>query len=433
MSKTLIRRTAALAGLVAAALPAFALAATPALAQDANALFAQGQRLLEEADALSARSEISQSNWTRGEARTALRAACELDHIEACKAYAQSMRAGAFLGDQRSMDERDWGYGRACDLGDVEGCLELGDARTPLGMFGAPRTPENWAAAEAAYRRACDEYRNAAGCERLAEMRSHGSNPNRDGSAMRAGAAAAPASPSPASAAAEAEAEARDHEARFGPTDGWVGVGPDLYRALAGILQRTGSMMRTDVLNQIERHVFSDGVLSEEERELLIELTAPRSSSVNVVLRDGQAPGLSIMPAFGQQRTALMTRLEDAAMVASVTWDEATLYRLFDATLRSPQMEAQARSVIAERVAGLAAASTVENAYGPLRGFIGESMDVVNTYEGEDNAAARGLLYDAIVEGVDGAPLTMPRFLYNWIRPGGHTGPERPRPQQERR
>lgn len=400
-----------------AALSAFVLTAAPALAKDADALFAHGQRLLQEADALSARSEISQSNWTRGEARTALRAACELDHVEACKTYAQSMRAAAFLGDQRSMDERFWGYGRACDLGDGAGCLELGEARAPIGLFGAPRTPENWTGAEAAYRRACDEHQIAEGCDRLAELRAHGSNPNRYGSA----APAAPAAPAPTRAAAEAqaEAEARNHEARFGPTDGWVGVGPDLYRALAGILQRTGSMMRTDVLNQIERHVFSDGVLSEDERELLIELTAPRTANVNVVLRGGQAPGLSIVPAFGEQRNALIHRLEDAALVAGVTWDEATLYRLFDASLRSPQMEAQARSVIAEQVAGLAAASTVENGYGPLRGFISESMGVVNTYEGEDNAALRGLLHDSIVQGAEGAPVAMPRFLYNWIRPAG--------------
>lgn len=302
------RKTARRATPLACILSAFVLTAAPARAQDADALFAQGQRLLEEADALFAQSEISQSNWTRGEARTALRAACELDHIEACKAYAQSRGGAAFLGDQMSMDERNWGYGRACDLGDGEGCLELGDARAPIGMFPARRTPENWTAAEAAYRRACDDHQIAEGCERLAEVLSHESNPNH----------AAQAVPSPASAP---------------------------------------------------------------------------------------------------------------------TWDETdrpgTMRRLFEASLRSTQLEAQARGVIAEQVARLAAASTVENGYGPLRGFITESMGVINTYEGEDNAAMRGLLYDAIVQGVEGAPVSTPRFLYNWIRPGGHAGPERPRPPQE--
>ncbi|MBI1263922.1 MAG: hypothetical protein GC187_04225 [Alphaproteobacteria bacterium] len=293
-----------------AAMSAFALTAAPALAEDADALFAQGQRLLEEANALFAQSELSQSNWTGGEARTALRAACELDHIEACKVYGQSMRGAAFLGDQRSMNEQYWGYGHACDLGDGQACLELGDARAPIGMFPARSTPENWTAAEAAYRRACDEHQIAEGCERLAEVLSHESNPNH----------AAQAAPSPASA---------------------------------------------------------------------------------------------------------------------LTWDEAdrpgTMRRLFDASLRSPELEPQARGLIAEEVARLAAASTVENGYGPLRGFITESMGLVNSYEGDENDAARGLLHDSIVQGTEGAPVAMPRFLYNWIRPGGHTGPDRPRPQQQQR
>jgi hypothetical protein len=179
------RKTARRAAPLACALSAFALLAAPAHGQDADALYAQGQRLLEEADALSARSEISQSNWTRGEARTALRQACELEHIEACKAYAQSRSAAAFLGDQRSMDEQYWGYGRACDLGDAEGCLELGDARSPIGLFAAPRTPENWAAAAAAYRRACEEHATPDGCFRLADLLGHNANPNHDAQARR--------------------------------------------------------------------------------------------------------------------------------------------------------------------------------------------------------------------------------------------------------
>lgn len=70
---------------------------------------------------------------------------------------------------------------RACDLGSGEGCVELGDMVTPLGLFGAPFTPENWHGAVSAYRRACEDHQMSDGCERHRQLMEHRRNPGASG------------------------------------------------------------------------------------------------------------------------------------------------------------------------------------------------------------------------------------------------------------
>jgi hypothetical protein len=70
---------------------------------------------------------------------------------------------------------------RACDLGSGEGCVELGDMFTPLGLFGAPFTPENWHGAVSAYQRACENHQMSDGCERLSRLIEHRRNPGQSG------------------------------------------------------------------------------------------------------------------------------------------------------------------------------------------------------------------------------------------------------------
>ncbi|MBI1263919.1 MAG: hypothetical protein GC187_04210 [Alphaproteobacteria bacterium] len=182
MLKILLEQIAARAGALAAALSAGVLIAAPAFSQDAEVLFAQGERLLAEANELSsARSDADKArrDQLRGEAQTVLRQACELEHIEACKSYGRSLGVASFF-DEDVYPERLWALGRACERDDGEGCLMLGRAQAPIGMFGAPKTPENWAGATAALTRACDGHEIAEACARLSQVLGAGDNPNRD-------------------------------------------------------------------------------------------------------------------------------------------------------------------------------------------------------------------------------------------------------------
>ncbi|GGD13309.1 sel1 repeat family protein [Aquisalinus flavus] len=428
-------QTARRTGILFAAAAGLAfIASAPALAQqDAEALYTQGQTLL--------------ANDNPIDGRIALRQACELDHIEACKAYGDDLNMGGFFGDTEAVRDRYWAYGRACDLGDGEACLKLGDARAPIGLFSAPRTPENWAGAAAAYRRACDEHRIAEGCTRAGAVLGDNSNPDRDAMASltyrdracelgsQTACDASANERAVANVRAREAAAVEEHERLYGTTDSRVPVGQAFYDVLAQILQSDGRTTWSEAkVTALRGHILADGVVDGEERDLIVEMTFPRLR-VFVIYPSSQpdpfsGDSLSTTPVRDEAlRSSLLALLDYTP--ADLSWDETdrpgTMRRLFDASLHSPELAAPAQAVIAEQVARLAAASTVENAYGPLRGFITEAMGVVNTYEGEDNAAVRGLLYDAIVEGVEGAPLTMPRFLYNWIRPGGYGGPERPR------
>ena len=111
----------------------------------------------------------------------------------------------------------------ACDLGSGEGCVELGDMFTPLGLFGAPFTPENWHGAVSAYRRACEDHQMSEGCERHTRLMEHRRNPGEsrlpDTSLDCAAALYLVSADGPqfaAQAAAEARAAIQAHVAAFG-------------------------------------------------------------------------------------------------------------------------------------------------------------------------------------------------------------------------
>ena len=172
---SLVRRAGAIvvaAGLMLlAALPAQAenvaeglkLFGMPVFAKDADELYQKTKGLS---------PENAELLWER---------ACELRHVQACKDYGGTLKANAFFGDASANDRQYWAYGQACDAGDAESCLLQGDAVTPLGMFGAKRTPENYARAGEAYGRACDEHDIAEACQKAGAMYFNNGNPGYDG------------------------------------------------------------------------------------------------------------------------------------------------------------------------------------------------------------------------------------------------------------
>lgn len=126
--------------------------------------------------------------------------ACRLDHVPACLASAANQdrrythydfeghlaACGGFLCAENSVET--FTYRRnnpvvvrhlahACDLGSGQGCVELGDMFTPLGLFGAPWMPENWHGAVSAYQRACEDHQMSEGCERHRRQMEHHRNP----------------------------------------------------------------------------------------------------------------------------------------------------------------------------------------------------------------------------------------------------------------
>ncbi|MCC5995104.1 MAG: hypothetical protein JJU18_01875 [Oceanicaulis sp.] len=426
-------------GALSAALAAIALmAAPPALAQDADALFAQGQRYL----------EID----NRIDGRIALRSACELDHIEACKAYGDDLNVSTFFGDSEAVQDRFWAYGRACDLGDGEGCMKLGNAQAPDGMFGGRRTPENWAGGAAAYRRACDEHAIAEACFRLDEVLGHHANPNRNAMAgrtyrdracelgLQAACNVSANERAAVNVRAREEAAIEEHERLYGPTDSRVPVGQAFYDVLEQILRSDGRTTWSEAkVTALRRHILADGAVDSEERGLIAELTYPRLRVFNIYPSSQPDPFsgvyLATSPVSGEAlRSSLLALLDHTPM--NVRWDDAdrqgSLRRLAEASLAEPGMTDSVRDQIADHARLAAEASTLENSYGPIRLLISDMLSTANAMQsdgGVDDAgysAVRQLFHDAIAQGVEGAPVAIPGFLYSWLRPSLAAAPASP-------
>lgn len=98
-------------------------------------------------------------------------------HLAACGGFiCDEVSAATFTYHRNNPDVVRY-LAHACDLGSGEGCVELGDMFTPLGLFGAPFTPENWHGAVSAYRRACEDHQMSEGCERHRRLMEHNRNP----------------------------------------------------------------------------------------------------------------------------------------------------------------------------------------------------------------------------------------------------------------
>ncbi|KAA5805346.1 hypothetical protein F1654_05040 [Alkalicaulis satelles] len=405
------------------------MAAAPALAQDADALFAQGQRYL--------------ANDNRIDARAALRQACELDHAQACKAYGDELNVGSFFGDAQLVEARYWAYGRACDLGDGEGCMKLGNARTPLGLFGAPRTPENWAGSAAAFRRACDAHQIAEGCARADEILGHGSNPHRDAQAgltyrdracelgSQAACHVSANERAAANVRAREAAAIEEHERLYGPASGRVAVDQAFYDVLEQILRSDGrTTWSQDKVTALRRHVLADGAVDDQERSLIVEMTVPRVRVFTIYPSSQPDPfsgqNLTTSTVSGEAlRSALLALLDHTP--SDLDWDDddrqGSLRRIAAASLETPDLAGGMKDRIADQVRPLAGASTVTNGYGPMRALIADMLSAANAMQADGSVdeagynAVRQLFHDAIEDGVEGAPEGIPRFLYNWLRP----------------
>lgn len=226
-----------------------------------------------------------------------------------------------------------------------------------------------------------------------------------------------------APAAGAQNARTAEHERLYGPTDSRVAAGPELFAALERIWGSDSPRAWTEAkVEALGQFIIQDGEVDAAECDLIAEMTYP-FVRVFVVYPDSQVDPFAgaYLTAATTTNDLLRTPLLSLLSAGDLSWKPedrtGSLRSLFQAALQSPLGAMLAKTLIRQEVARLAADSTVENRYGPLRGFIQEAMGVLNTFEGADNSALRAVLHEAVEQGVEGAPVEQPRFLYNWIRP----------------
>jgi hypothetical protein len=377
---------------------------------------------------------------------------CEKGDIAECKLIGENLKRQLYamrpagLPEVREVERQQyWALGKACDLGDGEACYNLGDARNPTGLFGAPRTPENYAGATAALKRACDTHRIADACRLLAGVLGSRGNPQRDEVAANAyrqrtnelertqpkATASVPAAPAPSAAAADRPVKPAigEHVAKYGKVDGLVAAEPGLLNLL---LERRAANRGSSVLLEadiaaIRDYLLADGRIDDQERDLLVELTWPDIRAVRVYRASDADPwkgeGTTFSSISRTRRDPLIAMLDNPQ--PALTWDEtdrkATLMRLAR-TSRTPGMEAPVKALIAGKVAEAAPASTKETGYKPLSGIIVDLSTTAKALEEEcklpqlETDAIRQMFFEAMESGVAQSGADLPRF-YSFLKP----------------
>jgi|GEM_PF-5727931 len=335
-----------------------------------------------------------------------------------------------------------WALGKACELGDGEACYMLGDVRNPTGLFGAPRTPENYAGSAAALKRACDTHKIAQACRLLPGILESRSNPQRDEVAAKAYreradkleqsqtesfAALLPAArPTTSPPARPADPSIAEHIRKYGKVDGLAPAEPGLLKLLMERRAANGnSLLKEEDIAAIRNHLLADGRIDEVERELVAELTYPDIRAVRVYRAGAadawEAEGTTFASILRTRRDGLLALLDAPAL----TWDDSdrkgTLMRLARAS-RTPGMEEPVKALIAGKVSEAAPASTKETGFAPLRPLISDMIGAVQALEADgtlDKAAGAGvrnIYHEAISRGIAQSGAEIPGFLYNWIR-----------------
>ena len=387
-----------------------------------------------------------------GASEEALRT-CEKGDIAECKLIGENLKRQLYamrpvrLPEVPEVERQQyWALGKACDLGDGEACYMLGDVRNPTGLFGAPRTPENYAGATAALKRACDTHRIADACRLLAGVLASRGNPQRDEVAadayrqrtaelertQPAATASVPAAPAPAAAGANRPVKPAiaEHVAKYGKVDGLAPAEPRLLKLLVERRAMNGgsSVLREADIAAIRDHMLADGRIDDVERDLLVELTWPDIRAVRVhsagATDPWKAEGTTFASISGARRAPLIALLD--APPTTLTWDESdrkgTLMRLAR-TSRTPGMEGPVKTLIAGKVAEFAQVSTEASKYQPLTRVILDMAMTAKTLEEdcrfatEDANAVRSTLMAALDEGLKQSGSDFPPTRYTWLKP----------------
>lgn len=373
----------------------------------------------------------------RDEARKLWDAACTKGYVPSCMALGASYNVGSFFGSIDGALKSRAAYSRACDLGHGEGCLKLGDAQTPIGLFSAPKGAQDWAGATAAYRKACDTHRIANACLKAGEILGKEANPKADVQlantyrkrACDLGVEKACTDLAVANVRARTATATEAHTSKYGKVDGIAPASPELLKLL---LERRAANGGSSVLKEadivaIRDHLLADGRIDDQERDLLVELTWPNIRAVRIYRAGDADPwngeGTTFSSVSTTRRDPLIALLDNPP--AALTWDDAdrkgTLMRLARAS-RTPGMEAPVKAVIAGKVAQLAAAMTKDSKYQPLGGMILELSSTAKALEEEcklprlETDAIRQMFFDATESGVAQSGADLPRF-YSFLKP----------------
>ncbi|WP_373490601.1 tetratricopeptide repeat protein [Parasphingorhabdus sp.] len=371
------------------------------------------------------------------EARRLWNLACDKNHAPACMALGKNWGASSFFGSTVAAEEAIKAYRRACDLGNGEGCIQLGNAQTPIGLFAPPRAVQDWDGAAAAYRKGCDQYRIAKSCQSLGLLLGHSNNPKPD-SAGRAtyikracdlGRTESCVSVQAASGRTQVEAANQEHARKHGASNGLAQVEPSLLALLMERKAANGgsSVLKAADIPYLQRHLLADGRIDANERDLLVELTHPDIRAIRIHLVGATDPwkgeGTTLASLNSQNSKALRPLLEFKAM--DLTWDEAdrkaTLMRIVPASLLSSEMDDLIEGIIAERVKADAGASTVQNGFAPFRSLISDMHSAVQALEkdgtinSEAGSNVRKMFYDATNRGIEESGVKIPHFLYRWM------------------
>jgi hypothetical protein len=159
--------------------------------------------------------------------------------------------------------------------------------------------------------------------------------------------------------------------------------------------------------------MFSDGVLSANERDLVRELLAATSGRTAITTASGDAFEI---PPLSFQARGFLGLVQPPNLATLWLRGPAQMKQMVDVTVLSPDTARQVSGYILQRLNLVWMESTIANGYEPMRRDLSAAIRMLQQTDANTERQGRSLIYDAARQLDVRNGDAIPNYLYDYLR-----------------
>src|SRR5882672_8303819 len=158
--------------------------------------------------------------------------------------------------------------------------------------------------------------------------------------------------------------------------------------------------------------LFQDGLLTANERDLLLELFSNGSGKVTITPPDGDA---FEVPPLSRQARAFLSLVTPPSLASLWLQGPAQMKTLVDITVLDPVITSQITAFIRQRLALVWMNSTISNGYKPIRDDLSAAVRQLQQTDPDTERRGRALVFDAVRQLERANSNSIPKYLYDYL------------------
>jgi len=204
--------------------------------------------------------------------------------------------------------------------------------------------------------------------------------------------------------------------------DGRVtGLNRDVFQAMQKV--KNPQKMTGAEAKDVRAAINKDGKLDASEKDLLLEITQDSNKTISIEASktaDFNPSNLEFSAAKADALGVFETITKPVNLAKLFKGGSEDFEKLIDIATNVPGGKKAVEGAVVRELATSWSSSNFSNRYAPIRTTLGETFDKVKNADPEVRDQAQNMLHDAMKRIDDHYGGSIPDFIYNWLRPGGH-------------